>query len=122
MFQEGRVDVAAPVDLGAGGYNVQMFFNGSASAGLTVNLTGSVATALLVFVDVTDSQGKAVRWGGELTSPNRLARMEGAVKWHKTLLKPGDRLTMTGHPARNGAPAMSITKLVAADGAVLIDE
>ena len=31
------------VDLAAGGYNVQMFFNGSASAGLTINLTGSVA-------------------------------------------------------------------------------
>lgn len=33
----------APVDLGAGGYNVQFFFNGSASAGLTINLTGTVA-------------------------------------------------------------------------------
>jgi len=33
----------APVDLGAGGYSVQMFFNGSATAGLTINLTGTVA-------------------------------------------------------------------------------
>lgn len=33
----------APIDLAAGGYNVQMYFNGSASAGLTVNLTGTVA-------------------------------------------------------------------------------
>ena len=33
----------AAIDLGAGGYNVQMFFNGSASAGLTINLTGPVA-------------------------------------------------------------------------------
>jgi uncharacterized protein len=33
----------AAVDLGTGGYSVQMFFNGSASAGLTINLTGSVA-------------------------------------------------------------------------------
>lgn len=93
-----------------------------------VTVTGTVGEFqfvnphVLVFVDVTDGQGKAVRWGGELTSPNRLARMEGAVQWHKSLLKPGDRLTMTGHPARNGAPAMSITKLVAADGAVLIGE
>ena len=31
------------VDLAAGGYNVQMFFNGSTSAGLTINLTGTVA-------------------------------------------------------------------------------
>jgi predicted extracellular nuclease len=33
----------AAVDLATGGYNVQMYFNGSASAGLTVNLTGTVA-------------------------------------------------------------------------------
>jgi predicted extracellular nuclease len=33
----------AAINLGTGGYNVQMFFNGSASAGLTINLTGTVA-------------------------------------------------------------------------------
>ena len=33
----------ATVDLSAQSYNVQMFFNGSTSAGLTINLTGSVA-------------------------------------------------------------------------------
>ncbi len=33
----------AAIDLAAGGYNVQMFFNGSATAGLTINLTGTVA-------------------------------------------------------------------------------
>jgi predicted extracellular nuclease len=32
------------VDLATGGYNVQMFFNGAVSAGLTINLTGTVAT------------------------------------------------------------------------------
>jgi uncharacterized protein len=34
----------APVDLAAAGYSVQMFFNGSPSAGLTINLTGTVAS------------------------------------------------------------------------------
>jgi predicted extracellular nuclease len=33
----------ASIDLGANSYNVQMFFNGSGSAGLTYNLVGSVA-------------------------------------------------------------------------------
>jgi uncharacterized protein len=33
----------SPVDLAAGGYTIRMFFNGSASPGLTVNLTGTVA-------------------------------------------------------------------------------
>jgi hydrogenase maturation factor len=77
---------------------------------------------VLVYLSVTGEDGKDVKWGGELTSPNRLARMEGAVKWHRSILKPGDRITMTGHPARNGAPAMSITKLVDGQGTVLIGE
>jgi hypothetical protein len=34
-----------PIDLGTGAYSVQMFFNGSASAGLTINLTGTVANS-----------------------------------------------------------------------------
>jgi len=33
----------AAINLTGGGYNVQMFFNGSASAGLTIDLTGNVA-------------------------------------------------------------------------------
>ncbi len=36
-------DTGTAVDLSAGDYNVQMYFNGSASAGLTINLTGTVA-------------------------------------------------------------------------------
>jgi predicted extracellular nuclease len=34
----------APVDLGANSYNVQMYFNGGSSAGLTINLVGTVAS------------------------------------------------------------------------------
>jgi predicted extracellular nuclease len=36
-------DTGVPVDLAAGGYSVQMFFNGNTTAGLTINLTGTVA-------------------------------------------------------------------------------
>jgi predicted extracellular nuclease len=32
----------AAIDLVAGGYNIQMFFNGNATAGLTINLIGTV--------------------------------------------------------------------------------
>lgn len=92
----------------------------------TVTVTGTVSDFqfvnphVLVFVEVAADDGGNVRWGGELTSPNRLARMSGDVRWHKALLKPGDSVTMTGNPARNGAPAMHITKLVDARGVALI--
>jgi uncharacterized protein len=60
----------APIDLATGGYNVQMFFNGSATAGLTIDLTGTVADgdvfvlshagatgAILAFADQTNGAG-----------------------------------------------------------------
>ncbi len=77
---------------------------------------------VLIYWTAKGGDGKEVQWGGELTSPNRLARMGGAVKWHQWILKPGDSITVEGHPARNGAPMMDITKVVDAAGAVLIDE
>ena len=77
---------------------------------------------VLVYMTVKGDDGKEVQWGGELTSPNRLARMGGAVPWHKSILKPGDRITLTGHPARNGAPMMDITRVVDAQGVELIGE
>ena len=77
---------------------------------------------VLVYMTVKGDDGKEIQWGGELTSPNRLARDARAVKWHKEILKPGDRITITGHPARNGAPMMDILKIVDGQGAVLIDD
>jgi hypothetical protein len=77
---------------------------------------------VLVYMTVSGESGEDVQWGGELTSPNRLARDQRAVKWHKDILKPGDSITMTGHPARNGAPFMDILKIVDAQGTVLIDD
>ena len=77
---------------------------------------------VLVYMTVKGEGGKDVQWGGELTSPNRLARDARSVKWHKEILKPGDTITITGHPARNGAPMMDILKIVDAQGTVLIDD
>ena len=49
----------APVDLGANAYSVLMYFNGSTSVGLTINLTGTVATGD-VHVVAHSSAGPAV--------------------------------------------------------------
>jgi hypothetical protein len=93
----------------------------------TVTVSGTVTDFqfvnphVLVYLNAVGETGAESQWAGELTSPNRLARMSNLpVKWHKEILKPGDKITMTGHPARNGAPAMDITKIVDANGVALI--
>ena len=77
---------------------------------------------VLISVAVTGDDGKVVEWSGELTSPNRLARMAepGSVHWHKDILRPGDEIELTGNPAASGAPALRLHKVVDATGTAII--
>jgi hypothetical protein len=65
--------------------------------------------------DVTDDTGQVVHWGAELTNPHALSQ----AGMSKSVLKPGDKITVTGNPARSGAPRMTLDHLVMADGRVL---
>jgi hypothetical protein len=91
----------------------------------TVTITGTVTEFqfvnphVLIYVSATEAGGRERVWAGELTSPNRMARLGGTVKWHKDLLKAGDVVTLTGRPARNGAPALLLTAVQDADGTFL---
>lgn len=69
-------------------------------------------------LEVKDDKGNVEQWVGEGTSPNMLVR-EG---WSKRTVKPGDQITATGHPARNGAYSMRIEKVVLPNGRELTFE
>jgi hypothetical protein len=111
----------AAVNLATGGYNIQMFFNGSTTAGLTINLTGTVvdgdgyvvansaaAATILAQADQTNSVGgtpATMRWCSARTrrsSPHRpskpaLARRpqtferSGSENHNHTSLRQGPR-------------------------------
>lgn len=61
------------IDLGVGGYNVQMFANGSTSAGLTISLAGTVAPGE-VFVLAQSSAHASILAQADQTN--------GAVTWY----------------------------------------
>lgn len=94
----------------------------------TVTVTGAVTDFkfvnphVLISIAVTGEDGQVVEWSGELTSPNRLARMAqpGSVRWHKEILRPGDVIELTGNPAVSGAPALRLHKVVDATGTAII--
>jgi len=50
-----------------------------------------------VYVDVTDDKGQTVNWSFELPSPVTLMRRG----WTRDSLKAGDRVSVSGAPARN---------------------
>ena len=71
-----------------------------------------------LFLDVKDGKGNIEKWVGEGTSPNMLVR-EG---WDRRTIKPGDQITATGHPARDGSNNMRIEKIVLPNGRELTFE
>jgi hypothetical protein len=68
-----------------------------------------------IYFDVKDDKGKLVHWASETVSPGLLSR----AGWSKTELKPGDEITITLGPAKNGAPIGFALKIVLANGKVL---
>jgi hypothetical protein len=68
-----------------------------------------------LYFDVKDDKGKLVHWGGETNSPGVLARSG----WSKTILKPGDEITITVHPSRAGTPFGVIQRIQLGSGTVL---
>jgi Family of unknown function (DUF6152) len=72
-----------------------------------------------IFLDVKDDKGKVVNWGIESQSPGILHRNG----WNKSSIKPGDQITITVAPSKNGAPVGfsggNAGKVVFPDGRVL---
>jgi DNA/RNA endonuclease YhcR with UshA esterase domain len=70
---------------------------------------------VIISLDVKDDKGTVVTWAGALTSPNHLMRSG----WTKETLKNGDVITLSGFPAKTGAPEVWIQKVVLENGTAL---
>ena len=65
-----------------------------------------------IWVDVDDGKGGKVTWGVEGMSPNYLSRRG----WTKNTFKPGDRVSLTIRPMRDGSPGGMFVRGILADG------
>jgi hypothetical protein len=65
-----------------------------------------------LLVDVTNPDGSVTTWGFEAEGPSTLMQR----KIRKSDFAPGTRLTITGHPMKDGRPAALWMKAVRADG------
>ncbi len=65
------------------------------------------------FIEVEDAQGKV--WGVELNSPNNLVRQG----WKRDVIKPGDKISVTLNPLRDGRPGGLFNAVTLPDGRVL---
>lgn len=65
-----------------------------------------------LLVDVTNRDGSVTTWGFEAEGPTTLMQRRIRV----SDFKPGTKLSITGHPMKDGRPAAAWIKAVRADG------
>jgi hypothetical protein len=68
-----------------------------------------------LWVYINDEQGTPQLWGLEAPGPAQLVRSG----WDKETVQPGDKVTVTLNPLRDGRNGGSLVKLVLANGRVL---
>lgn len=66
-------------------------------------------------IDVTDDKGQTKVWSVEMTAPAYLAR----AGWTSKTVKPGDKVTVTVRPMKNGDPGGLFVSITLPDGRVL---
>ncbi len=87
----------------------------------TFTMTGTVKELqwtnphVWLYVVVLNDKNQPEDWGFEAGPTNSLMRFG----WKRDVLKPGDKITLTGHPMRNGSHAGSLSGVTEANGTVL---
>jgi hypothetical protein len=66
----------------------------------------------VIFFDVKDAAGNVQKWSAEALSATSMVRQG----WSKTMMKPGDQVTIIGNISKNGSHAMRLNKIVLASG------
>ena len=64
---------------------------------------------VLIFWEAKDEAGKVQKWSGERGGPNSMARNAG---WSSRTMKPGDQVTITGRPSKNGSNTIAVSKII----------
>jgi hypothetical protein len=88
----------------------------------TITITGAVkdyrwSNPHTIIEVVSNATGAPVVWNIECSTPNILVRKG----WGAHSLKPGDAVSLTAHPMRDGGPAALVMALTTPSGAVLKD-
>jgi hypothetical protein len=71
----------------------------------------------VVELDVKGEAGHIQKWQAEFSNPGVLSRRG----WNAASLQPGEKLTVTGHPARNNVLAIHVTRIRMANGEIKLE-
>lgn len=84
----------------------------------TITLKGTVTKIdwtnphALIFFDVADASGRLQNWHAITGGPSRMSRFG----WTGDTLKPGDPITITGNPTKEGTPEIWLDRIILPGG------
>jgi hypothetical protein len=84
----------------------------------TITLKGTITRVewtnphALLYFDVTDGRGHLQNWHAITGGPSRMSRFG----WNGDTLKPGDTITITGNPTKDGTSEIWLDRITLPDG------
>jgi hypothetical protein len=118
---KGKFLMCIALGIGVSIFSLPLFAHHGAAAydmGKSVTLKGTVTLWLwanphcVLQLDVTDDRGQVVQWSAETENPSSMVH----YGYTKQSLKPGDQITVTVIPAKNGKPFGRILEVVLPNG------
>ena len=70
---------------------------------------------VFVLFDVKDDKGNVVHWAVEASNPSDMVNLG----WSKQSFKPGDEVTVTLEPVKNGLPIGRVEQVILPSGQIL---
>ena len=118
---KGKFLMVVALGIGVSTFSLPLFAHHGAAAydmGKTVTLKGAVTQWVwanphcILQLDVMDDRGQVVQWSAETENPSSMVH----YGYTKQSLKPGDQVTVTVIPAKNGKPFGRIREVVLPNG------
>ena len=118
---KGKFLMCVALGVGVSIFSLPLFAhhgNAAYDTGKSVTLKGTVTQWVWAFphcmlqLDVTDDHDQVVQWTAETENPSSMIHFG----WTKQSLKPGDQITVTVVPGKNGKPIGRIIELVLSNG------
>ena len=72
---------------------------------------------ILILWETKDASGNTVQWSGEMASPTTMMQLG----MNRNSLQQGDEAVFSFHPSLTGNPIALVTKIVRADGKIIVD-
>jgi len=118
---KGKFLLSVALAIGASNFSLPLFaHHGNAAYEMdkSVTIKGTVTQYVwanphcILLFNVADDHGQVVLWSAETENPSSMVH----YGWTKDSMKPGDQVTVTVLPAKNGKPIGRIVEVVLPNG------